>query len=245
MTTVNNRYNYEQLQLVEQSLNKWRARQPLSTQDGYNLETLIKNVSTDRWNKHYGRSRRDWNDTVNIRDSVPFAFIDYLMMKRSVRTLVNGKLIACPLDNQVYRSLPYTLSEFRRQFPRVVSVLTSDHCGITLLQSWEPRNIWYKVNTPIYSELHVALCEARTLAKSHNIPLYLPHTNEFLTQVLYRVHYKMSPKRRLLSTHTLQYTRELDAANRVQQRRAIAVRAASMILMSRIHSHYDALHAGV
>jgi len=240
-TKVNNRYSYEQLLLVEQSLNKWRARQPLTIQDGNNLEALIKNVSTDRWNKHFGRIRRDWSDTVNIRESVPFAFIDYLMMKRSVRTLVDGKLIACPVDNEVYRSLPYTLNEFRRQFPRVVSVLTSDHCGVSLLQPWEPRNIWYKVNTPIYNELHIALCEARTLAKELNLPLYLPHTNVFLSQVLYKVHHKLSPRRAYLS-RALQYTRELDAANKVRQRRAVAVRAASMILMSRVHAHYDALH---
>lgn len=237
-TQAHNRYSYDVMVHMTDVVKRWQHREPLNTEDSCSLAALINNVSRDRWNKHYGRSRRDWVDTVQIREGVPLAFIDYLMMKRSIRTYIGGKQVACPVDNDEYHTLPYTLTEFRRQFPRVVSVLTANHCGITLLREWEPRNVKYMVNTPIYTELHHALVIARSLAASTSTPLYVHHSPEFLTTCYHLLHNKLSPKQQLPRYTTLHT--QLQSANRVHQRRALAVRAASTILYSRVHAHYDA-----
>lgn len=188
---------------------------------------MVYAVSNDRWNAHYGRSRRDWTDTKLIREEVPLAFLQYLKMKRSVR--LAGKR-ACPIDNDVYPRLPYVLNEFRRQFPRVISVLTTNHVGITLLNSYEPRNVCYMVRLPIYTELHQALVIMRKISSMMGSELYLARRHQERLTVFNELY---TMRGRSVPT---------DLTSRVAQRRLLVVNTASDVLASRIISHHESCH---
>lgn len=221
------RYNPDTLNQLCGIVNRWQHDEQLTSYESKMFGNLVYNVANDRWNAHYGHSRRDWTDTKLIREEVPLAFLQYLKMKRSVRLAGRN---ACPLNNQVYPSLPYVMNEFRRQFPRIISVLTANHVGITLLQPYEPRNICYMVRLPIYTELHHALCIMRRISNSMGGQVYLARRHDERL-IVFRELYTMAGR-----------NVPSDLTNRVAQRRMIVVNAASDILASRILHHHDACH---
>lgn len=222
------RYNPDTLLQLNDIVHKWQHGNTLTPSEGGQFSTLINNVSSDRWNAHFGNSKRDWTDTKLMREEVPLAFMQYLKMRRSVR-LAGGK--CCPLAEPVYPNLMYTLHEFRRQFPRVVSVLTANHVGVTLLQEWQPRNICYMVRLPIYTELHQALCIMRKIAREQGNQLYGAQRH-----TLRRDTFEQMYTGRVLPTAKVIET------SRTAQRKLLVVNAASDILASRVLAHHDACH---
>lgn len=221
------RYSEDTLNQLCDIVNRWQHNEPITSYESALFSKMVYSVANDRWNAHYGKSRRDWTDTKLIKEEVPLAFMQYLKMKRSVR--LAGK-IACPVDNEVYPRLPYVLNEFRRQFPRVVSVLTCNHVGITLLKPYEPRNICYMVRLPIYTELHHALCIMRKISNRLGGELYLARRHDERRTVFNEL-YTMSGRK--IPT---------DLTTRVAQRRMLVVNTASDVLASRIIAHHESCH---
>jgi hypothetical protein len=222
------RYSADVLATLSAVVKRWQHGDTLTSHEGVLFNTLITNVCNDRWNAHFGRSKRDWTDTKLMREEVPLVFLQYLKMRKSVR-LAGGK--CCPIDTPVYPTLPLTLYEFRRQFPRIVSVLTANHVGITLLKEYEPRNVCYMVRTPVYTDLHNALCIMRRLSREQGTLLYGPQRHTLLRDTF----------KAMYTGHRLPTAKEVPT-NRVATRRLLVVNAASDILASRSLSHYDACH---
>lgn len=223
------RYNPETIERLTHVVNEWQNGGTVRGRDALEFNSLVQNVSTDRWNKHFGNSNRDWVDTKCIREEVPLAFLQYLKYRRSVRL---AGMRCCPLDNPHYSSLPYVMNVFRRQFPRIVSVLTANHVGVTLLKEYEPRIIPYMVATPIYNELHKALCIMRKIAAETNTKLYGPQRYGLISQTL----------REMYSNEGKQLPTLI--GNRVLQRRTLVVNAANDILTYRSLVHHDARSNG-
>lgn len=223
------KYNSDTLLELSNVVHTWQHGGKLTAHESAQFSALVYNVSNDRWNRHFGNRTRDWTDTKLMREEVPLVFMQYLKMRKSVR-LAGRK--CCPLDTPVYPSLMYTLCEFRRQFPRVVSVLTANHVGVTLLQEYQPRNVCYMVRLPIYTELHKALCIMRKIAREQGRELYGAQRHTLRREVF----------NALYLGHNLPTAKEIHDGNRVAQRRLIVVNAASDILASRVLAHHDACH---
>jgi hypothetical protein len=233
------KYSKESIKQLTDVVHRWQQGYKLSSTDGALLSTLITNVSRDRWYKHFGNRRSDWQDTQTIREWVPLAFMDYLLYPRSVRTVLvdpitRKRVYSCPVTvEREYSSLPAVLHEFRLQFPRIITVLTSRHVGVTLLEEWQPRNIRYMTNLPVYQELHRASVILRKIASTDNRLLYSPERYDSLDVVATVINNgKELRVKRVLSTPA--------KYSRVTVRRATATLAACDILASRVHSHYNA-----
>ena len=222
------RYNPEIIARLTPVVTDWQHGIPIRSRDALEFNTLVTNISNDRWNAHYGKGKRDWVGTKCIREEVPLAFLEYLKYRRSVRL---AGMKCCPLDEPHYSTLMYTMYAFRRQFPRIISVLTANHVGITLLKDYEPRTIPYMVSLPIYTELHQALCIMRKLASESGTRLYGPQRHEIRQQVL-------------LDMYSSKGTKLPALTNKVLQRRMMAINAASDILASRSLAHHNARKDG-
>jgi hypothetical protein len=234
------KYTKEHGEYLSTIVHKWQQRELLTSSEQRELSVLINGICDIRWNSHFGKSKYDWNDTKMMREELPLVFMQYLMMRKSVRTYV-GKAQACLIDNNVYPTLAYTLTEFRRQFPRIISVLTARHVGVSLLREWEPDNVCYMVRLPAYTELHLALCIMRKLAHERNVPLYNNQRYGLVNECYIQLCHKMAPHSTAPRIH-YSLKRTLNSGNftRVQLRRALVTYAASDILNSRVQAHHDA-----
>lgn len=238
---MSNKYSKEYGQHLSEVVTKWQQRIPLSSLEQRNFSQLVNDVCNIRWNSHFGRNKYDWSDTKLMRDELPLVFLQYLSMRRSVRTYITRKVQACPISDPEYPSLAYVLTAFRRQFPRIVSVLTARHVGITMLRKWEPDNICYMVQLPVYIELHNALCIMRKLSVDRGVNLYNNQRYGLVNECYVELHRKVSPNMTPPRIHdSLKRSMMSGTFTRVQLRRALVVYAASDILNSRVHAHYDA-----
>jgi hypothetical protein len=233
------KYSRESLHELTGIVTRWQLGTPIGSYDGSLLASFITNVARDRWYAHFGQ-RTDWQDTKTMCEQVPMAFMDYLLYPRSTRTVevnpvTKKRIYSCPLTvDRKYSSLPAVLHEFRLQFPRVVTVLTAIHVGVTLLEDWQPRNIRYMTNLPVYYELHQASVLLRKLSNlGNNAQLYSPERYNSLDTVATAInHGKLIRVKHVLATPA--------KYSRVTVRRATAALAACDILASRVHSHYNA-----
>jgi hypothetical protein len=238
---VSNKYTKEHGEYLSEVVAKWQQRVPLTVVEQRNFSQLVTGICDIRWTAHFGKSKYDWNDTKLMREELPLVFLQYLSMRRSVRTYVTRKVQACPIDSQVYPSLAYVLTEFRRQFPRIISVLTARHVGASLLHEWEPDNICYMVRLPVYTELHNALCIMRKLSTDRGVPLYNNLRYGLINECYVELCRKASPRMTPPRIHdSLKKSMSSGIFTRVQLRRALVVYAASDILNSRVHAHHDA-----
>ena len=231
-----NTYSPELMSELSQIVYNWQTRVHLTTSQGVKLHQLITNVSNDRWNAHFKNHGRDWQDTKVIRENVPLAFMEYLRYPRSLRTKVEGRW-SCPLYvPPVYPTLPYTLYEFRRQFPRVVTVLVAQHVGVSLRHEYQPNNVRYMVDLPIYKDLHSALCTMRNLAKRDGVDLYTTHSYKLRREVFDSL---AVGKQRIYVDNPYD-TVAASQLTRRNLRLCIAINAANDILRARSQAHYDA-----
>jgi hypothetical protein len=238
---MSNKYTKEHGEYLSEVVTKWQQRVPLTTTEQRNFSKLVTGVCDIRWNTHFGKSKYDWGDTKIMREELPLVFLQYLSMRRSVRTYITSRVKACPIDSRVYPSLAYVLTEFRRQFPRIVSVLTARHVGVSLLHEWEPDNVCYMVRLPVYTELHDALCIMRRLSNDRGVPLYNNLRYNLVNDCYVELYRKMSPHTTPPRIYdSLKRSLSSRVFTRVQLRRAIVVYAASDILNSRVHAHHDA-----
>ena len=166
--------------------------------------------------------------------------MDYIKTRVSTRTYSPN--LCCLLDvPSMYHTLAYTLNEFRRQFPRVVSVLIARECGVQVMRDWQSSsyNISQLVKSSEHYELHLALCIMRRLAKARNIQLYTVHRYELLNECFIELVHKLRSKQVRPIQLTLQSTISGGNVNRVMARRAAMVYAASDILAVRAQTTYQ------
>lgn len=236
-----NTYSAESMSELTQIVYNWQTGVPLSHTQGTKLSQLVTNVSNDRWNAHFRNHGRDWQDTKVIRENVPLAFMEYLRYPRSLRTKVEGRW-SCPLHvPPVYSTLPYILYEFRRQFPRVLTILIAQHVGVSLRQVYEPNNVRYMVDTPIYKDLHSALCTMRKVAKEQQVDLYTAHSYELRLEVFQR----LAVGKHVRYLDNPYDTVEASQLSRSNLRMCLAINAANDILRARSQAHYDACNSQV
>lgn len=145
----------------------WRRGIQPRGRDGTDMGIFIQNVARDRWMKHFPTSwRHNWVGYEDIQYAVPMAFIDYLLTPRSPYVKHNGYRV-CLLEKE-YNSLPYLLTEFKLQFPRVVTYLQAKHVGVRLLPPYYPDNAAVAVKTIEYTTLHTCCLLLRKYTIQNN-----------------------------------------------------------------------------
>lgn len=237
-------YSPAHMVILENITHRWQHNEPTTGSDMNALASMIENVSFLRWNVHFNGIKSDWGSTINVKENIPLALMDYIKTRKSIRTYSPN--LCCVLDTPAkYNSLAYTLNEFRRQFPRIVSVLVARECGVQVMRDWQSSsyNISQLVHSTEHYELHLSLCLMRKLAKDKHIPLYGVHRYELLNDcfvaLISKLRSKQVTKARPLTLDSCMEISGGNVVNRVMARRAAMVYAASDILAVRSHSSFQ------
>lgn len=182
------KYNKDTISELEPIIHDWRVhRRPFPTRYQMQVSTLFQNVCRDRWDAHFSRIKTEWTHTVNVKDSVILAWIDYLLWPKQV--LVRGKYMYC-LAQPEYHSLAYTLFLFKVQFPRVVTTLQlrdiglcpyrQYQSGLAVEDTWLPTNLCGLTQLRLYKATHQASVHLRSLLATHG-----PMSYEEVKPILY------------------------------------------------------------
>ena len=232
-------YKPEYMVHLEDITYRWQHNQPTSGSEMREFASMIENVSFMRWRVHFNGVSSDWGCSINVKENVQLALMDYIKTRMSIRTYAPNR--CCHLHTPAkYHTLAYTLNEFRRQFPRVVSCLVARECGVQIMRDWQSSS--YNISQLVHSveqyELHLALCIMRKIAKDNNVALYGLHRYELLNECFIQLVTKLRsrwvrPTQVTLKTCMISGG---NVANRVMARRAAMVYAASDILAVRSHS---------
>jgi hypothetical protein len=212
MVQMTHAYSYNRMEEVQRVVDLWRYGSVLSSSEQLQLFTFIRNVTEDSWRKHF--STLDSRPYEGVKDGLQLAFMDYLLNRKSLRSYAANKALCCLLTPQVYHTVAYTLIEFKRQFPRVVSVLMANDVGYHLLKDYEPRNIRYQVAMSSHYELHTLLTVIRrhpdVLEESELVTLVGAKMKSFGPRVRKRVTMLLPIAQDIVYHHTQSNRRQYD-----------------------------------
>jgi hypothetical protein len=199
---------------------RWQQGERLTSAEQADLHAFTVNVTHSAWYNHFRKSTTHTHFNWELRDALPLAFLEYLKYPRSVR--LAGQR-ACTLHERFYPSAVQAMVVFRLQFPRILTVLTANQLGITLLKSYEPRITPYMVELIIYRDMHKALVTYRNIMNERNLRAVDLLTPEITTEVMLTLG-PLYPKINSRSTP------------QVRARRALAVNAAADTLVKLSHT---------
>ena len=215
----------------ELAVSKWQRRLDLSSYEQRLIQTVVTDYSLIRWQRHFKNKNRDWLASSQLLEEVPLVLMEYLLTPRSVPLVVgfvgNRTVKACNLQDIEYRTAKYRMSEFRRQFPRVVSYLMQRQCGYGFKEDRVGKSTYLHIQSNTAWEVHLALCITRQVVNELGIELYDGHSVEVLREVYHRLCVKLHRKKHLYYDEAMKCT--------VTPRRVLAVNLANDILASRRH----------
>ena len=200
---------------------KYQQDDQLTRCEQRTFSKFVDTTVTSTWCSHFKRKRKDWLIPAEILESVPLAFMEYMKYRKNVKCLTSymgSKAYYCDLSiPPVYHAPVVSYTVWKRQFPRVLTALTAQYCGVSLL---EPADRGYYpmpvlVELPQMKELHEASVLLRGLYAQHGLELYSVKANDYLHEVAQMM---------IRST----------TSQRVAARRMMAINAAVSMLQVRI-----------
>jgi hypothetical protein len=231
-------FSKEHMVLLEDITYRWQRKEHITGTESKLFAAMLSSVTEMRWLVHFNGCRSDWGSSNNVKENLIIVLLDYIGTRKSIRVL--SPRLCCHLDTPAkYKTLAASLYEYRRQFPRIVSMLIALESGVQVLTSWqgEAYNYYQLVHTPEHSELHKAMCIMRLLAKEQGVLLYSNHRYTLLSECFVRL---VTDTRKSPTPLTLDMLRDSGGKGYTQAmyRRATMVYAASDILAVRAQVKY-------
>jgi hypothetical protein len=231
-------FSKEHMVTLEEVTYKWQHEEQLTGTESRLFAAMLSSVTEIRWSVHFNGNRNDWGSSNNVKENLVHVLLDYIKTRKSIRVL--SPRPCCHLDTPAkYKTLAASLYEYRRQFPRIVSMLIAQESGVQVMREWQSKsyNYYQLVLTPEHTELHTAMCIMRTLANEQGVLLYTNHRHSLLSECFIRLVNFRRKSPTTLTLNMIQYSggREYTQA---MYRRATMVYAASDILAVRAQTTY-------